>query len=495
MSIGQNLYKLVQYYDMAFKQETYIKLQRDKILQRLSKFKKLYLEFGGKLFDDYHMSRCVPGFQPDVKIKMLLTMREKCEIIISINAEDIERGKVRPDSGLTYENEALRLVQNFASVGLKVNSIVIIKYNHQPAAKIYAAKLERMGLKVHLFQAIPGYPTDVNLVVSDRGYGANPFIQTTKPIVVVTGPGAGSGKLSVALSQLYHELKNGKKAGFAKFETLPVWNFRLKHPLNMAYEAATVNINDINMIDIYHFEKYGEAAVNYNRDIEAFPLLRNILNRMYKKPIYHSPTDMGVNMVGFCIEDEAAVERACRQEIIRRYFQTLCDFKLGIVSEDAVNRIKMICEEMDIKLSERPVVDAALEVQYQTGKPSAAIQLKDGRVIAASENGYTSAGSELVLKALQTIMDTDDKIIPDNVMQKTKELKDNLFSDGKFLISIGELLLILSSSSIDCELCSRALAALPKLQGAEIHTTNMLREEEQRVLRRLKINLTQEPIY
>ena len=324
---------------MAFNTEKYIQLQSEKILERATKFKKLYLEFGGKLFDEHHFSRCVPGFAPDTKIKMLTQIRGQVEVIISIFADDIESGKKRHDVGLSYENYVIQLVGMFKEVGLCVNSVVIARYRGQKAATLFHKKLENLGIRAYFYKEIDGYPTNMDVVLSDQGYGADPFIPTTKPIVVTTGPGANSGKMRVALCQIYHELKRGNKVGYAKYETLPVWNLPLKHPINLAYEASTVNINDVTMIDNYHFEHYGVVAVTYNRDNESFPLLRTMFRRMYGKDIYNSPTDMGVNMVGFCIDDMPVAEAASRSEVIRRYYETMCYYKQGVVGKEAVREV------------------------------------------------------------------------------------------------------------------------------------------------------------
>lgn len=483
---------------MIFNADKYIKLQSQKILERLGKFKKLYLEFGGKLFDDYHMSRCVPGFEPDIKIKMLSELKNKCEVIFCINADDIESGKMRPDLGLTYENELLRLIENFREVGLSVNSVVINKFNNQPAALNYSQKLTQRGITNYLFKKIEGYPTNVDRIVSDEGYGANEFIKTTKPLVVVTSPGAGSGKLAVALSQLYNEFKHGnRRAGFAKFETLPVWNLRLRHPLNLAYEASTVNINDVNMIDSYHYEKYGEVAINYNRDIEAFPIIKSILHKIYRKDVYYSPTEMGVNMVGFCIEDEVAVEAACRQEVLRRYFQTLCAYKQGKMNDDAVKRINFLVEQMNIKEAERPVVIHSRKMQTETGKRCVSLKLRSGEIVTAPANGLTSASSEVCLLALQKLLKVNSKIklIPENIMNQTIKLKSEVLGERKFHLRIGEILIILSASAVTNELSSHALSVLDQLSGAEAHATYIISEEEQKIFRKLKINLTMDAVF
>ena len=458
-------------------------------------FEKLYLEFGGKLFDDNHFSRCCPGFEPDTKIKMLTSMSDKVEVIISILADDIESGRRRQDLNMSYANNISHLVDSFKQVGLDVNSVVINKYNGQPGAKAFKRKLEHVGIITYLFHKIDGYPSNIDHVLSENGYGKNPFIKTTKPIVLITGPGAGSGKMSVAFSQLFNETQSGNKnVGFAKFETLPVWNLSLRHPINIAYEASTVNINDVNMIDHYHFEKYGVFAVNYSRDIEAFPLLQATFKRI-GKDIYHSPTDMGVNMVGFCIDDEEAAIRASKEEVIRRYFETLCYYKQGKVEETAVFRINTLMEKLGLRRTDRAVVIPTLKQQEKTGRNSASIQLPTGEIISASENGLTSASSELLLKTLQKQLGLNAKIklLPDNIMKKTIELKSGILGDKKFLLSIGEVLLLLASSSITNELSSHAVEQLASLTGSEAHITYMISEEEERVWKKLGVTITKEP--
>jgi len=483
---------------MIFNAEKYIKLQSQKILERIGKFKKLYLEFGGKLFDDHHASRVLPGFEVDTKIKMLLALREKCEVIFCINAEDIGQHRVRSSLGVTYESDLIRLIENFKEVNLNINGVVINKYTGQPSAVAFKQKLENLGIKTYAFKMIQDYPYNVDYIMSEQGFGANELIKTTKPLVVVTAPGARSGKLSVVLSQLYNEAKNGtKNVGFAKFETFPVWNLRLRHPLNLAYEASTAEINDFNVIDSYHYEKYGEVAVTYNRDIEAFPLLRSILGRIYKKDVYHSPTDMGVNMVGFCIEDEAAVEVACRQEILRRYYQTLCAYKQGSINDDAVKRINFLVEQMNLKEAERPVVIQARKLQAEVGRNCVSIKLRSGDITTASANGLTSASSEALLRTLQKLLKVDSKIklIPENIMSQTIKLKTEVLGERKFHIRIGEILVILSASAVTSELSNHALSVLDQLVGAEAHATYIISEEEQNVFRKLKINLTMDAVF
>ncbi|MCL2846219.1 MAG: DUF1846 domain-containing protein [Firmicutes bacterium] len=481
---------------MAFNTEKYIRLQSEKIMERASKFGKLYLEFGGKLFDDNHFSRCMPGFQPDTKIKMLASIKDKVEVIVSIFAEDVESGKKRHDVGLSYESYVIHLVDMFRDVGIQVNSVVINKFEGQPAALLFKRRLENLGIKAYVFKHIDGYPANVDLVLSEAGYGADPFIETTKPIVITTGPGAKSGKMRVALSQLYHELKRGNKVGYAKFETLPVWNLPLSHPVNIAYEASTININDLNMIDGYHLDKYGVVAVNYNRDIEAFPLLQHMFRKMYGEDIYYSPTDMGVNMVGFCIEDMAAAEAASKAEVIRRYYETLCYFKNGSVDADAVKKITILMEKMGLRPTDRAVVVPALAAKEKTNRNSAAIQLKTGEIVSAAENGMTSVSSELLLKTLQKLLGVNSKIkiLSDNILQKAIELKQKTLGERKFHLRLGEVLIILSSSALTNELSAHALEQLGELRGTDAHFTYMISDEESLVWKKLGVNLTMEPV-
>ena len=479
-----------------FNKEKYIRLQSEKILERAKRFKKLYLEFGGKLFNDFHASRCLPGFEPDTKIKMLSNIKDKCEVIFTILAEDIERNRYRPDVGLTYDNEVLRLIDSFRAFGIHINSVVINKFNNQPSALAYKQKLEAMGIETHLFHWIEGYTTNVDRVLSGDGYGANPFIKTTKPIVIITGPGANSGKMSVALSQLYNEFAHGnKKTGYAKFETFPIWNLPLKHPVNLAYEASTVNVRDVNMIDSYHFEKYGEIAVNYNRDIQAFPLLQNIFRRMYGKDVYYSPTDMGVNMVGYCIEDDAAVQAASRAEVIRRYFQTMVDYKMGRVDGESVNTIKLLLNQIGINLDERVVALRARERHAKSGMNSASLQLATGEIITTSSNDILSASSKLFLKTLQHLLGVNKKIkiLSDAILENTIRLK-KMMDEKKPHLRLGEILIILSSSAVTNELSAHAMEKLKNLAGSEVHTTYMISEEEAHAWRKLRVNLTQSDV-
>jgi len=484
----------------AFNQGKYIELQSGKILERAGQFKKLYLEFGGKLFDDYHMSRCAPGFLPDTKIKMLLQIKEQLEVIITIAAEDIVSGRVRHDMAMSYENYIIHLVESFKDVGLDVNSVVINKYSGQSAVDMYKRKLKNRGIKVYLFGKIEGYPINTDRVLSKDGFGANPFIKTTKPIIMLTAPGAKSGKMSVGLSQLYHEAQSGEKnVGFAKFETLPVWSLPLRHPLNIAYEASTVNIGDKNMIDNYHYDKYGEVAVNYNRDIEAFPLLQNIFRQIYGNDIYHSPTDMGVNMVGYAIDDNDKVEQASKAEVIRRWFETMCYFKQGMVDEDVVDRMNLLMEKLELKPTDRAVVTAMRDRMNGKGMPSAALQLppngKSGEIITTSSKGLMTASATVLMKSIQHLLGIPKiKMIPANILQRAVDLKTQMLGQKNASLRLDEVLIILSSSSVTNDLSAMALETLPKLRGAEVHVSHILSDDEARVWKRLGVNLTQEAV-
>jgi len=485
-----------------FNQQKYIELQSKKILQRASQFKKLYLEFGGKLFDDHHMSRCVPGFLPDTKIKMLLEIKEKLEVIITIAAEDIVSGRVRHDVSMSYENYIIHLVESFGEIGISVNSVVINKFNRQSLTDCeviekYRRKLTNRGIKVHLFNKIEGYPINTDLILSKHGFGTNPFIKTTKPIIILTAPGAKSGKMSVGLSQLYHESLNGNSnVGFAKFETLPVWNLPLKHPTNIAYEASTVNNKDVNMIDTYHYDKYGTIAVSYNRDVEAFPLLQNILRQIYGKDLYHSPTDMGVNMVAHAIEDNEAVERASKDEVIRRWFETMCYFKQGTVGEDVVDRMNLLMEQLSLRPTDRAVVVAMRDKMNGGGMPSGALQLPNRKeIITTTSKGLMTASATVLMKSIQHLLNLPKiKMIPANILQRAVDLKTQILGQKNASLRLDEILIILSSSAVTNDLSAMALDALPKLKGAEVHISHILSDEEARVWKKLGVNLTQEAV-
>ena len=392
--------------NIAFDNDRYLKMQSAHIMERIHSFdNKLYLEFGGKLFDDNHASRVLPGFQPDSKLKMLLELKEHVEVVIAICASDIEKSKLRNDLGITYDEEVLRLIDAFRSVGLYVGSVVLTRYDKQARAEAFRQRLQRLGVPVYLHYAIEGYPNDVEHIISDQGFGINDYIETSKPLVVVTAPGPGSGKMATCLSQLYHEHKRGIKAGYAKFETFPIWNLPLKHPVNLAYEAATADLNDINMIDPFHLEAYGETTVNYNRDVEIFPVLRAMFTSIYGESPYRSPTDMGVNMAGNCIVDDEAARMASAKEIVRRLYQARMDLKRGRASEEVVEKIQLIMSQADITKSARPCIQAARDRAEETGGPAVAIELGDGRIVTGRTTDLLGASSAALLNALKTLAD------------------------------------------------------------------------------------------
>ena len=410
----------------GFDNEKYLTLQSEKIQERIRNFGgKLYLEFGGKLFDDFHASRVLPGFQPDSKIRMLNTMKDDAEIVIVINASDIEKNKVRGDLGITYDMDVLRLIDAFRDYGLYVGSVVLTQFAEQPAAIAYQKKLETLGVKVYRHYPIPGYPANIQFIVSDDGYGKNEYIETTRSLVVVTAPGPGSGKMATCLSQLYHEYKRGVKAGYAKYETFPIWNLPLKHPVNLAYEAATADLNDVNMIDPFHLEAYGEQTVNYNRDVEVFPVLNAMFEKIMGESPYKSPTDMGVNMAGNAIVDNETVEKASRQEILRRYYAALCDRRKGNAGDGPVHKIELLMEKAGISVGNRPVVAAANIRDEETGGPAAAMQMEDGTIITGKTSPLLGASSAMILDALKYLAGIDDsiKLISPSVIEPIMELK------------------------------------------------------------------------
>ena len=411
---------------LAFDNDQYLKMQSEQIMERIHSFdNKLYLEFGGKLFDDNHASRVLPGFQPDSKLKMLLQLKEHVEIVIAICASDIEKSKLRNDLGITYDEEVLRLIDAYRSVGLYVGSVVLTRYDKQARAEAFRLRLQRLGVPVYLHYAIEGYPNDVAHIISDQGFGINDYIETSKPLVVVTAPGPGSGKMATCLSQLYHEHKRGIKAGYAKFETFPIWNLPLKHPVNLAYEAATADLNDINMIDPFHLEAYGETTVNYNRDVEIFPVLRAMFTSIYGESPYQSPTDMGVNMAGNCIIDDEAARTASAKEIVRRFYQARMDFKRGRASEEVVEKIQLIMSQAGITKDVRPCIQAARTIAEETGGPAVAIELGDGRIVTGRTSELLGASSAALLNALKTLADINDSIplISPNIIEPIQRLK------------------------------------------------------------------------
>ena len=481
----------------GFNNEKYVEIQSKKIKEKIKEFDKLYLEFGGKLFDDYHASRVLPGFEPDSKIKMLLEIKDITEIIMCINAKDIERKKIRADYGITYDMEVLRLIDEFQNLGLSVNSVVITLYTGKESSKKFINQLEKRNIKTYVHTPTKGYPTDVDVIVSDEGYGANPYIETTKKLVVVTAPGPSSGKLATCLSQLYHEYKRGVKAGYAKYETFPVWNLPLKHPINVAYEAATADLKDVNMIDSFHLEKYGITSVNYNRDLAVFPVLKSILHKITGKDIYYSPTDMGVNMIGYAIDDDKAVCNASKQEIIRRYYKALCDYKTGDADEDVYKRIKVLMNELEIDpLKERKVINVARDKSSNEDLPVIAMELSNGKIITGKKTEILSPASSLILNAVKELTKIPDDVdlLSKSVLEPILKLKP-LGNHTSNSLNLEEVLIALSICSATNPIVKRALKNLSKLSGLEAHASFMVYNGDLNTLKRLNINLTCDPIF
>ena len=484
--------------NIAFDNEQYLKTQSGHIRQRISQFGgKLYLEFGGKLYDDNHASRVLPGFLPDSKLKMLIQLKDQVEMVIAINAADIERNKVRGDLGITYDRDVIRLVDVFRSFGLYVSSVVLTRYDEQATAKAFQSRLESMGLRVYHHYAIAGYPSDTAHIVSDEGFGKNEYIETNRSLVVVTAPGPGSGKLATCLSQLYHEHKRGVKAGYAKFETFPVWNLPLNHPVNLAYEAATADLSDVNMIDPFHLEAYGETTVNYNRDVEAFPVLVTMFEKILGECPYKSPTDMGVNMVGNCITDNVAAEEASRQEIIRRYYAALCDQKQGKASDDVVRKLELLIKKASVDVSSRRVVAAALQKAEATGLPAAAMELPDGRIVTGKTSNLLGASAALLLNALKALggMPDDLHLISPVAIDPIQHLKVDHLGNRNPRLHTDETLIALSISAATNPTAELAMEQLSKLRGCEVHSSVILSPVDEKVFKRLGINLTCEPRY
>ena len=481
----------------AFDNNKYLKIQRESILKRISKFgDKLYLEFGGKLFDDYHASRVLPGFKPDSKLQMLLGIKDKVEMVVVVNANDIISNKVRNDTLITYQEEVERLIDLYREAGLYVSSVVISFYVENAVIKTFINKLKRYGLSVYKHYKINGYPQDIPLIVSKDGLGKNEYIKTTKPLVVVTAPGPGSGKMATCLSQLYHEHENGVNAGYAKYETFPVWNLNLNHPVNLAYEAATIDLKDINMIDPFHLEKYGVTAVNYNRDVEVFPLLKNIFEQIYGESPYYSPTDMGVNMVGFAISDDEAVARACYNEIIRRYYQTRKSVYLGKLEEDCNEKMQILLNKAGINVSDRKVIDAAVAVGNKEKEPAVAIELPNGKIVTGHRSELFGATAACLLNALKMLgkIDKDMYLLMPAVLEPMKELKTNFLHRSNARLRAEEVLLALSIQAKTNPLAELALKQISKLNGCEAHASTILSEVDLQTLNRLGIRVSEEPI-
>ncbi len=483
---------------IGFDNEKYLKMQSEHIRERIAEFNnKLYLEFGGKLFDDFHASRVLPGFEPDSKLKMLLQLRDQAEIVIVVNAEDIEDGKVRGDYGITYDMDVLRLMDAFQGIGLYVGSICVTKYAGQATADQFISKLNELGIKSYKHYRIPGYPSDVSRIVSDEGYGKNEYIETTRPLVVITAPGPGSGKMATCLSQLYHENKRGIKAGYAKFETFPIWNLPLKHPVNMAYEAATADLNDVNMIDPFHLEAYGETTVNYNRDVEIFPVLNAMFTEILGESPYKSPTDMGVNMAGNCIIDDDVCRQASEQEIIRRYYQCLCDLKRGKDCKDDLYKLELIMKQAYLSPEDRPVVGAALAREEATGHPAASIELPDGTLMTGKTTDLLGASAAVLLNALKELAGITHELhlVSPAAIEPIQRLKTDYLGSRNPRLHTDEILIALSISAATDEMAKLALDQIPRLKGLEAHSSVLLSSVDEQTFKRLGIRLTSEPKY
>ena len=482
----------------GFDNDKYIEMQSRCIKERIASLGgKLYLEFGGKLFDDYHASRVLPGFLPDSKINMLMQLKDDAEIVIAINAADIEKSKVRGDLGITYDLDVLRLIDAFRGKGLYVGSVVITQYSQQPAAAAFIERLSKLGVNTYCHYPIPGYPHDIDLIVSDEGLGKNDYINTTRSLVIVTAPGPGSGKMATCLSQLYHENKRGVSAGYAKFETFPIWNLPLKHPVNLAYEAATADLSDVNMIDPFHLEAYGKTTVNYNRDIEIFPVVAAIFKQIFGESPYKSPTDMGVNMAGYCISDDETVRCAAKSEIIRRYYAAQCSLREGVGTSEEVYKIDLLMKSAGITVDDRPVIAAANSKAEQTGAPAAAIQLGDGTIITGKTSSLLGASSAMLLNALKHLAGIPDEIelIAPRIIQPVMQLKVNFLGNNNPRLHTDEVLVSLAVCAVTDDYAKRALDQLPQLAGCEIHSSVILSQVDINVFRKLGANLTCEPVY
>ena len=484
--------------NIGFDNDQYLKTQSEHIKERIAKFGgKLYLEFGGKLFDDYHASRVLPGFHPDSKIRMLGELKDDAEIVIAIHAGDIEKNKVRGDLGITYDMDVLRLIDAFRGYGLYVGSVVLTRFNGQESAIAYQQKLESLGIKVYRHYSIPSYPSNVPLIISDEGFGKNDYIETSRSLIVVTAPGPGSGKMAVCLSQLYQEHKHGVNAGYAKFETFPIWNIPLQHPVNLAYEAATADLNDINMIDPYHLEAYGVSTVNYNRDVEVFPVLKAMFNKIYGSSPYQSPTDMGVNMAGNCIIDEDAVCKASQQEIIRRYYAALVEKRKGSISSDIVEKEELLMEKANISIADRPVVAAAKQKAELTNGPAAAISLPDGSIVTGKTTPLLGACAAMLLNALKKCAGLPDdlKVISPEIIEPIQHLKVEHLGNHNPRLHTDEILIALTISANTDENAEKCMEQLAQLNQCEMHSTVILSQIDEKTLGKLGIRLSCEPQY
>lgn len=484
--------------ELGFDNQKYLETQSQQIRERIEQFGgKLYLEFGGKLFDDYHASRVLPGFQPDSKVKMLLQLKDQAEILIVINASDIEKNKIRGDLGITYDMDVLRLIDAFREIGLTVGSVVLTRYAAQPAADAFQNRLEALGVKVFRHYSIPGYPSNLQQIVSDEGFGKNEYIETTRSLIVVTAPGPGSGKMATCLSQLYHENKRGIKAGYAKFETFPIWNLPLNHPVNLAYEAATADLNDVNMIDPYHLEAHGVTAVNYNRDVEVFPVLNAMLEKIGGESPYHSPTDMGVNMAGNSIINDDICCAAAKQEIIRRYYAALSERRRGLAGDEPVYKLELLMNQAGVVTEDRSVVTPALRRAEETGLPAAAIELPGGGIVTGKTSDLLGASAAVLLNALKELggIHKNIRLISPIIIEPLQKLKIDRLGSKNPRLHTDEVLIALSICAATNPTAELALAQLPKLRGCEAHSTVLLSQVDENMFRRLGVNLTCEPQY
>lgn len=483
----------------GFDNDLYMQKQKEHILKRIEAFSgKLYLEFGGKLFDDYHAARVLPGFEADAKIRLLQSLKDKTEIVFCISAASIETTKIRADLGISYDMDILQKIEDISEMGISINSVVITQFNGQQAAEVFARKLKQRGIKSYFHRLIDGYPNNVDYIVSEKGFGSNPYIETTKPLVVVTAPGPGSGKLATCLSQVYHEYKRGVIAGYGKYETFPIWNLPLKHPVNLAYEAATADLQDVNMIDPYHLDEYGITTVNYNRDVEAFPIVHKILTKITgDEKFYCSPTDMGVNMAGFAIVDDEACKEASRQEIIRRYYKGLVDYKQGNESKATVDKLTAIMQQCELETSMRTTVLPALKKEEISNAPAAAVELPDGTIVTGKASALLTATSSAILNSIKVMANISDEVIlmsPD-ILEPVLDMKINLLKSRSSKLKLDDVLTALYICAAHDETAKKAVEQLPKLRGCEIHNTRMIYTGDSGILRKIGMNFTSEPVF
>lgn len=485
-------------FKVGFDNDKYLQMQSAHIRERINSFGgKLYLEFGGKLFDDFHASRVLPGFAPDSKIRMLMKIKDQAEIVIVVSAVAIAQNKMRADLGITYDADTIRLIDAFTDIGLYVGSVVITQYTAQPAVDAFIKRLENLGVRVFRHYPIPGYPTNAKLIASEEGYGKNDYIETKRSLVVITAPGPGSGKMATCLSQLYHENKRGVKAGYAKFETFPIWNIPLRHPVNLAYEAATADLNDVNMIDPFHLEAYGETTINYNRDVEVFPVLNAMFEQIYGESPYKSPTDMGVNMVGNCIFDDEAVCQAARTEIVRRYYKALCDHRKGLLADDVIYKLELLMKQAGTSIADRTVVAAANRRAEETGDPAVAIELPDGTIVTGKTSALLGASSAMLLNALKKLagIAKEVKLIAPEIIEPIQKLKVGHLGNRNPRLHTDEVLIALSICAVNEPKAALALKQLEKLKCCEVHSTVILSSVDENVFKKLGINLTCEARY